>query len=315
MTRGSLHTLFGFLQDGFFVWVLLGCLWGYWQPELALQGRDYIAEMIGAIMLGMGMTLTRQELARLPRSARALGLGVVAQFLCMPLCGWALALAFGLSPELAIGVILVGAAPGGTASNVITFLSKGDVALSVGMTVVSTSLCVFVTPLWVWLLGSTWITIEPGPLLLTISKIVLAPLIVGVAVRALWTPRAWILDGLLPLTSMLIIAVVVGIIVAGSREQLQGSLGVFAVVVLHCSLGFALGIWGTRRMISSARQRTTIGIEVGMQNSGLAIALAMAHFGVTAAVPGAIFSVWQNLFGAAFAAYHRRKSQTTPDGV
>jgi BASS family bile acid:Na+ symporter len=161
MTRGSLHTLFGFLQDGFFVWVLLGCLWGYWQPEFALRGSDYIPEMIGAIMLGMGLTLTRQELTRLPRSGRALGLGVVAQFLCMPLCGWALALAlalalaFGLSPELAIGVILVGAAPGGTASNVITFLSKGDVALSVGMTVVSTSLCIFVTPLWVWLLGST----------------------------------------------------------------------------------------------------------------------------------------------------------------
>jgi BASS family bile acid:Na+ symporter len=149
-------------------------------------------------------------------------------------------------------------------------------------------------------------------LLLTISKIVLAPLMVGIAARALWTPKPWILEGLLPLISMLIIAVVVGIIVAGSREQLQGSTGVFAVVVLHCSLGFALGTWGTRRMISAARQRTTIAIEVGMQNSGLAIALAMAHFGVVAAVPGAIFSVWQNLFGAAFAAYHRRKSQSAP---
>jgi BASS family bile acid:Na+ symporter len=194
-------------------------------------------------------------------------------------------------------------------------LSKGDVALSVSMTLVSTLLCVVVTPLWVWLLGSTWISIDPVPLLLTISKIVLVPLIVGISVRAFWTPRPWILDGLLPLASMLIIAVVVGIIVAGSREQLQSSIGVFAVVVLHCSLGFALGIWGTRRMIPSARQRTTIGIEVGMQNSGLAIALAMAHFGAIAAVPGAIFSVWQNLFGAAFAAYHRRKSRSTAAGA
>ena len=108
--------------------------------------------------------------------------------------------------------------------------------------------------------------------------------------------------------SMIIIAVVVGIIVANNREQLQMSTAVMLVVVLHCSLGFALGIWGTRRWVRSEKQRTTIGIEVGMQNSGLAVALAVTHFGPLAAVPGAIFSVWQNVFGAIFAAYRRRRS-------
>jgi BASS family bile acid:Na+ symporter len=108
--------------------------------------------------------------------------------------------------------------------------------------------------------------------------------------------------------SMIIISLVVGIIVASNREQLQASMTVMLVVVLHCSLGFALGILGTRRWVRSEKQRTTIGIEVGMQNSGLAVALAVTHFGPLAAVPGAIFSVWQNVFGAIFAAVRRRRS-------
>ena len=138
--RGSTQKSLALVQDAFFVWVMLGALWGYWQPEVAIEGKPFIAEMIGCIMLGMGLTLTREDLARLPRSGRALGLGVVAQFACMPVVGWTLALAFDLPPELGLGVILVGAAPGGTASNVITFLARGDVALSVGMTVMSTLL-------------------------------------------------------------------------------------------------------------------------------------------------------------------------------
>jgi BASS family bile acid:Na+ symporter len=263
--------------------------------------------MIGCIMLGMGLTLTREAVERLPRSGRALGLGVLAQFLCMPIVGWVLALVFRLPPELALGVILVGAAPGGTASNVIAFLARGDVALSVGMTVVSTLLCVVLTPAWVWLLGSTWISIDPLALLGSITKIVLGPVLLGMAVRRFWTPRKWILEGALPLTSMLIIAAVVGIIVANNHQQLHLSAMAMLVVVLHCSLGFVLGIRGTSRWVSSEKQRTTIGIEVGMQNSGLAVALAVTHFGPLAAVPGAIFSVWQNLFGAAYAAYRRRK--------
>jgi BASS family bile acid:Na+ symporter len=308
MERARRLSLAGVLQDGFFIWVLLGSLGGYFQPEVASQGRPLIAWMIGAIMLGMGLTLSRQDLARIPRSGRAVGIGVLAQFLVMPLVAWALATGFGLPPELAIGVILVGAAPGGTASNVIAFLAKGDVALSVSMTVVSTLLCVVLTPLWVWLLGSTWIAVDFQQLLVTIAKIVVGPVVMGVALRSVWTPRPWILGGLLPLGSMFIIALVVGIIVANNRAQLQASGPVLAVVVLHCTLGFVLGMAGTRKLVPSQRQRTTIGIEVGMQNSGMAVALALAHFGPLAAVPGAIFSVWQNVFGAAFAAYRRRRA-------
>jgi BASS family bile acid:Na+ symporter len=308
MKRARPPSLAGILQDGFLLWVLLGSLWGYLQPVVAGRGRPFISWMIGAIMLGMGLTLTRQDLARIPRSGRAVGIGVLAQFLVMPLVGWALARGFDLPPELAIGVILVGAAPGGTASNVIAFLSRGDVALSVSMTVVSTLLCVVLTPFWVWLLGSAWIAVDFQQLLVTIAKIVVGPVVLGVALRSVWTPRPWILEGLLPLGSMFIIALVVGIIVASNRAQLQAAAPVFVVVVLHCTLGFVLGIGGTRKLVPSERQRTTIGIEVGMQNSGMAVALALAHFGPLAAVPGAIFSVWQNLFGAAFAAYRRRRA-------
>lgn len=308
MKRARTFRFWGLLQDGFFLWVFAGSLWGYTFPEVASQGTAYIAKMIGLIMLGMGLTLTREDLARLPKAGRALFLGVFLQFLCMPLFGFMLAIAWDLPAELALGTLLVGAAPGGTASNVIAFLSKADVALSVSMTVLSTLLCVLLTPLWVYLLGSIWIDIDPLSLLQTIATIVLGPVLLGILIRSVWTPPRFVLEGVLPFLSMLIIAVVIGIIVGKNRAELVASPTVYAVVITHCALGFTLGILGTRPWIHSEKARTTIGIEVGMQNSGLAVALAIAHFSPLAAVPGAVFSVWQNLFGAAFAAIRRRKA-------
>ena len=302
------------IQDGFVAWVLLAAAWGYLVPESAARGQAWIPEALAAVMLGMGLTLTGNDLSGLRRAGKPLAIGVLLQYLVMPLGGWLLAVTLGLPRPLAVGVILVGACPGGTASNVITFLSRGDVALSVAMTTASTLLSPLMTPLWVWLLASAWVPIEPLPLFWTVTRIVLVPVIVGVALRHFWTPRRWILEGALPVFAIAVIAWIVGVVVALEHDRI-GSAGVVLVaVVAHNATGLLLGYAGARQAKVSVARRRTVSIEVGMQNSGLAVALAIAHFGPMAAVPGALFSVWHNVTGPLLAAVWRRHPPKGGDG-
>ncbi|MFQ5802804.1 MAG: bile acid:sodium symporter family protein [Candidatus Methylomirabilales bacterium] len=295
------------IQDGFVVWVLLGALWGYLAPEMAAPGKTWIPEALAAIMLGMGLTLTGEDLNNLRSAGKPLMMGVVLQYLIMPIAGWLLALALGLPKLLALGIILVGACPGGTASNVVAFLARGDVALSVGMTTASTLLSPLMTPLWVWLLGSTWVPIDPVPLFWTVTQIVLIPVILGTVIRRFWTPGPWILEGVLPIFSIGVIAWIVGVIVALEHDRIGSAGVVLMAVIAHNAIGLLLGYLGARQANISETRRRTMSIEVGMQNSGLAVALAVAHFGPVAAVPGALFSVWHNVTGPLLAAVWRRR--------
>ena len=295
------------IQDGFVIWVLLGALWGYLAPEMAAPGKTWIPEALAVIMLGMGLTLTGEDLNNLRSAGKPLIIGVVLQYLVMPIGGWLLALALGLPKLLALGVILVGACPGGTASNVVVFLARGDVALSVAMTTASTLLSPVMTPLWVWLLGSAWVSIHPVPLFWTVIQIVLIPVILGTVIRRFWTPDRWILEGVLPIFSIAVIAWIVGVIVALEHTRI-GSAGVVLIAVIaHNAVGLILGYLSGRQANLSVSRRRTVSIEVGMQNSGLAVALAVAHFGPLAAVPGAVFSVWHNVTGPLLAAIWRRR--------
>ena len=295
------------IQDGFVIWVLLGALWGYLAPEMAAPGKTWIPEALAVIMLGMGLTLTGEDLNNLRSAGKPLIIGVLLQYLVMPIGGWLLALALGLPKLLALGVILVGACPGGTASNVVVFLARGDVALSVAMTTASTLLSPVMTPLWVWLLGSAWVSIHPVPLFWTVIQIVLIPVILGTVIRWFWTPDRWILEGVLPIFSIAVIAWIVGVIVALEHTRI-GSAGVVLIAVIaHNAVGLILGYLSGRQANLSVSQRRTVSIEVGMQNSGLAVALAVAHFGPLAAVPGAVFSVWHNVTGPLLAAIWRRR--------
>jgi BASS family bile acid:Na+ symporter len=303
----QLRRWLGLVQDGFVVWVLLGAAWGYLAPEPAARGRNLIPEALAAIMLGMGLTLTVEDLRALRRAGKPMLIGVLLQYVVMPVGGWLLAVALGLPRLLAVGVILVGACPGGTASNVITFLARGDVALSIAMTTVSTLLSPVLTPLWVWLLASEWVPVEPWSLFGTVIKIVLVPVIVGVTVRRLWTPRPWIVEGVLPVFSIAVIAWIVGVIVALEHERIGSAGPVLLAVVVHNLIGLLLGYAGARQARLSIARRRTVSIEVGMQNSGLAVALAIAHFGSGAAVPGALFSVWHNVTGPLLAAVWRHR--------
>jgi BASS family bile acid:Na+ symporter len=293
-------------QDGFVLWVMLGAAWGYAAPEAAGAGRDWIPEALAVVMLGMGLTLRPEDLRGLRRAGKGVAVGVGLQYLVMPLSALLMAEILGLAPELAVGLVLVGAAPGGTASNVVAYLARGDVALSVAMTTASTLLSPLLTPLWAGVLASAWLPVDPLPLMVTVAEVVLLPVAVGIAVRRFWTPGPWFLQGVLPLVSMGAIAWIVGVITGLNHDRLAVAPTVLVAVVGLNGLGLGLGYWGARRMGLPLAARRTVSLEVGMQNSGLAVALAVAHFGPLAAVPGALFSIWHNLSGPALASVWRR---------
>lgn len=264
--------------------------------------------LLAVIMFGMGMTLRPADFAVVARRPWALLLGVAAQYAIMPLLALAIAFALGLSPVLAAGMVLVGAAPGGTASNVMVYLSRGDTALSVAMTSVSTLLSPLLTPLLVLALAGQFLPVDAGELFVSILQIVLAPVLLGLLLRMAAPQLIERCLDVLPLISVTGITIVVMAVVAASSSTLLtvGALLVVAVVA-HNVLGLGLGYVVARVCRLETTGRRAVSIEVGMQNSGLAAALATAHFNPAAALPAAIFSVWHNVSGSLLASYWSRK--------
>jgi BASS family bile acid:Na+ symporter len=287
--------------------LLAACAAAWFVPQALVPLKGAIVPALGLIMFGMGLTLTGPQLTAVLRRPRWLLLGIGLQFLIMPTLAWGLAELLGLPPTLAAGLILVGACPGGTASNVMTYLARGDVALSVAMTAASTLVAPLATPwLTLWLAG-TRVDVPALAMLIDILRIVLLPVLAGVLLRRYLAGLAKGLARWLPGLSMLLIALIVAIILALNRHQLAatGTL-VAGAVVLHNGFGFALGYLGARLGGAGPAQRRAIAIEVGMQNSGLATALAIKFLPPLAALPAALFSVWQNLAGLGLAAAWRR---------
>lgn len=294
-----------FISKWIGVVVLAAALLSLFFPHVLLPVKmQAINPMLGVIMFGMGLTLSPADFRVVLSRPRDVLLGCVAQFLFMPLIAWFLVWAFSLSADLALGVILVGCCPGGTASNVIAYLAKGDIALSVGMTAVSTLLSPLLTPLLVLLLAGTFVDVDAAAMLLSIVYVVVAPIAGGLLVQKLFPSFTRKAVAYLPAFSSLVIAFVVAIIVAHTADRLlAGGLLVLVVVVLHNILGLLLGYGAGRQLSLPMAKRAAISIEVGMQNSGLASSLATMHFAAfpLAAIPGAIFSVWHNISGAAVA--------------
>ena len=270
-----------------------------------------INPMLGVIMFGMGLTLSPQDFRIVFSRPKDILIGCLAQFTVMPLLALALSWAFALPKELALGVILVGCCPGGTASNVITYLAKGDLALSVGMTATSTLLAPLLTPLLVWLLAGTMVQVDTIGMLLSIVYVVIAPIAVGLVFQRYLPQFTRSVVPYLPAFSSVVIALVVGIIVAHNADRLLvGGLIVVLVVMLHNLCGLSLGYIIGRLLNLEDPKRRAISIEVGMQNSGLASSLATLHFAAypLATIPGAIFSVWHNISGALVAAVFKRSA-------
>lgn len=296
--------------------IVLGAVWAYFFPAVASHLTPYISPGLGFIMFTMGLTLTVSDFKRVAERPLAVLIGVAAQYIIMPAVAIGLVYLLNLPVGLAIGFILLGSAPGGTASNVVAYLAKADVALSVTLTTVSTLLAPIFTPLLVQWLAGTLTDIDGVAMAISILKTVVVPVVGGVVLRLL-IPN--VIDKLLPVLpwiSTLGISAVVAALVPGSAAAIASAVGVvFVAVILHNLAGLLIGYWAARATGSSPRVARTVCIEVGMQNSGLAATLGKTHFATTpeAALPGVIFSVWHNISGALLSLYFRRRAEAEAD--
>ena len=291
-----------FISDYMGILVLVAAVAAIIVPD-AFSGirPSAINPLLGIIMFGMGMALKSEDFKIVFSRPKDVIIGCVAQFTIMPLVAILLTRVFALDESLALGVVLVGCCPGGTASNVITYLAKGDLALSVGMTATSTLLAPVMTPLLVRLLADRSVDVDVTGMLLSILWVVILPIAAGLVVKGLWPKVSEKATAYLPAVSSLAIALIVLIVIsANAQKLLSGGLLILLVVVLHNLCGLGLG-WLIGRVLGLPdAKRRAISIEVGMQNSGLASSLATLHFAAypMATIPGALFSVWHNISGA-----------------
>jgi BASS family bile acid:Na+ symporter len=300
--RNVMKKVCDFITKWMGVLVLLVAVVAVWRPALFRNVDAWvISPMLGLIMFGMGLTMSLDDFRVVVSRPRDILLGCFAQFTIMPLVAWGLSYLFNLTPALAIGVILVGCCPGGTASNVITYLAHGDLALSVGMTAVSTVLAPLLTPLLTLLLAGEIVNVDAWGMLQSILCVVIVPVIAGFLLQHYFPSATKRMVAYLPAFSSMMIAAVVAIVVGHNADKLlSGGMVVVLVVILHNVFGLGIGyILGGVLGITKYKRRA-IAIEVGMQNSGLASSLAAIHFAAypLAAIPGAIFSVWHNISGA-----------------
>ena len=293
-----------FVSKTFAIWVVVFAFIYAQYPETFKQFVPWIPYLLGIVMLGMGLTLTFKDFAEVTKNPKAAIIGVIAQFVVMPSIAFLLAKAFQLPPDLAIGVILVGSCPGGTSSNVMTYLARGNTALSVACTTVSTLLAPVLTPAIFYLFASEWLEIDAGAMFVSVLKMVLLPIFVGVVIRSLFKQKIEQFSQTMPLISVVAIILIVTAVVSVSKDRIiESGLLIFLVVVLHNGLGYLIGYVVGRVLKLPIADSKAIAIEVGMQNSGLGAALAALHFKANpvVAVPSAVFSFWHNISGPVLA--------------
>ncbi len=302
------------LTNLFPAWVLAACTLALFYPPLFTWfSGPFIVWGLAIIMLGMGITLSIEDFRAVARMPRAVAAGFVGQYTIMPFLGWAIAHALQLPDQFAVGLILVACCPGGTASNVVTFLAKGNVALSVLMTMCSTFAAVVMTPLLTKWLAGTFVPVDAWGLFLSTLQVVLLPLIIGVFLHH-YTPKLvrFVLPAA-PLVSVITIALICASIIGQSAEVIRQSGGrlLLAVFLLHAG-GFFLGYLFARLLGYDRIIARTVSIEVGMQNSGLGAVLARKHFSAMAAAPCAISSVFHSVIGSLLAAIWRLSPGAEP---
>lgn len=290
--------------------IILACsAVAYLFPSLFAWAVPHTSAFLAVIMFGMGLTIETGAFRTVLTHPKALFAGCAAQFTMMPLLAWGLSSLFSLPADLALGVILVGCAPGGTASNVITYLARGDVALSVAMTVCSTLMAPVATPLLVYLLAGSRVDVSFWAMVFSVLKIVLVPVVAGLVLRRVaWGVVRGVTD-FCPIVSVMGIILIVGGIIAVNAEKIaESGLLVLLLVFLHNGAGLLLGLLLAAALGMNYAGSTAVSIEVGMQNSGLAVALATVHFAANpmATLPGALFSAWQNISGSLFAGWRRK---------
>ncbi|VEI77857.1 bile acid transporter [Mannheimia haemolytica] len=289
-----------FISKTFAIWVVVFAFIAAQFPETFKQFVPWIPYLLGIVMLGMGLTLTFKDFAEVTKNPKSVIIGVIAQFVVMPSVAYGLAKAFNLPADLAIGVILVGCCPGGTSSNVMTYLARGNTALSVACTTISTLLAPVLTPAIFYLFASQWLEINASAMFISVLQMVLLPIFVGVVIRTIFKQKVEQFSQTMPLISVIAIVLIVTAVVSVSRDRiLESGLLIFAVVALHNGLGYLIGYLASRLLKLPMADSKAVAIEVGMQNSGLGAALAALHFKANPviAVPSAVFSFWHNISG------------------
>lgn len=289
-----------FISNTFAIWVVVFAVLAIYFPIYFKPLVAWIPYLLGIVMLGMGLTLTFKDFAEVIRNPKAVAIGVVGQFVIMPSLAFLLVKLFDLPADLAIGVILVGSCPGGTSSNVMTFLAKGNTALSIACTTISTLLAPLLTPVVFYLFASEWLDINMGAMFISVLKVVLLPIFIGLMLRSLFKQKITAFTQTLPIVSVIAIVLILSAVVAVSKDRILASAPIIlAIIMLHNTLGYGLGFLLARLFRLSWNDSKAISIEVGMQNSGLGAALAAVHFKMNpiVAVPSAIFSFWHNLSG------------------
>lgn len=290
------------------LWLVIFAGFAYFLPSEFSGLKPAIFPLLMLIMFGMGMTLSWQDFKRVFRQKAVVLIGVAIQFIVMPLAALGLSKLFQLSDALTVGMMLVGATAGGTASNVIVYLIRGNVALSVSMTFVSTLLAIFLLPFLTWLYLGQRVEVPVQNMLLSLLQLILLPILTGMLFNRFLSQWAQHLQGIFPVFSMLAIVLIIAIVVALNQANLQTLAGALVLaVILHNLSGLVAGYGACKALGYDETTARTVAIEVGMQNSGLSVALAIKYFTPISALPGALFSIWHNLSGSILAAYWRDK--------
>ncbi|WP_226582752.1 bile acid:sodium symporter family protein [Halobacillus litoralis] len=282
----------------FALWVVAAALIAFFFPSSFLGLGAYITILLGVVMFGMGLTLKPVDFKLVLKRPVPVIIGTASQFVFMPLAAFLIAYVLNLPAELAAGLVLLGSVPGGTSSNVMVYLAKGNLALSVAMTSLSTMLAPVLTPLILLALAGQWLPVDPVSMFISIVQVIVVPIALGIIIRKLLPNMVDKSATVVPLVSVLAIIVIVCAVVAANVESIMTSgVLVFSAVMLHNLIGLALGYGAAKLMRLDESKRRAISIEVGMQNSGLGVALATAHFGPLAALPNVIAAVWHNISG------------------
>lgn len=291
--------------EKYFVFLVIAVsILGFYEPTLVLWIKPYIKILLGVIMFSMGMTLSIEDLKTALAKPKPVVIGVIAQYTIMPLVAFLLAHFLNLPAELAVGLILVGSCPGGTASNVMVYLSKGDLALSIAMTTISTLLAPLMIPSLMLLLAGEWVEVDFMALFLSSAQIILFPIAMGLVFKTFFSNFVVKATKAVPLFAIVSIMMIISALVAMNADRFDNSPGMFMMlvaVILHNLLGLLLGYLTALALGLDRAKRRAITIEVGMQSSGLGAVLAASHFGPLASLPSIVFSVWHNLAGASLA--------------
>ena len=290
--------------------IIVFSLIAYFSPQYFSWMTSYTTIFLAIAMFGMGTSIDTRDFKKIIKNPKEVLIGSLTQFTIMPLLAWLLAITFHVNKDIALGIILVGSCPGGTASNVITHIAGGDVSMSVSMTILSTLLAPIVTPALVYLLAGRWVDVSIIAMFKSVVKVILLPVLLGISIKKINPTVVSKSKDVFPLISSLaIILIISGIIGANADKIAQSGLIVLVIVAIHNALGLLGGLLVAKLAKMDYDKATALAIEVGMQNSGLAIQLASVNFALNplATLPGAIFSIWHNIAGSIFASIRKNK--------